>query len=780
MTYIDNTIFYVEDARIIPTRNEVVRNGETKKIPAKSIQLLQYMVLHAGEIITYSEANEKIWSGKCTDNSFYQQIANLRKALGDSKKNPNIIQTVAKQGYRFIGKYNIPADYHTNKPFQPISQTDRIHTKSHTTNSIESYLPSLSGKQIFISLITTLILSVYIATILYKGTSSFTFAELVGEINEPESIVIIVKDQEHKELSTIVDVLTHLSQHHLETKNDQLVSVIPKYVEDKIFYNQLSKHYHQLGKVGYILAPYARKENGLLLGLSLIDIERNEREDIVEIFSQDNDLTSSLVEFEKSISEIFQQMKLAKHKPPVLSNSESSTLLFLETIKNYEKHSKTRMDIENSIASAEKAIDSNPSNLVSYKILWIELLNLIRIYSEFNLTHIVDLLDKSIAKAIEIDPDYYWAIYIQADKDCWLGLFETCHRGMRKTINYYPYAPKFLDALYWRVENSSTEKLELAKKNYIYNPFYSTAFSSYRNSLLYLSDFHSFSELAAYQSTWSGPSDWFLQAQSSSSLDLLKKQSEYYNRTYSEHSSHSITEEVLLPSKYIAYSLLNANKVDLAYFWSKNGAERDLPYFDIKLIPLLANIWSDNWNDLEWQALRSYVMDRKKSQNALDKLTIAYFDFYSGSEKKAEEVLLSIYPELKAGEGVINNGTIRLYIYYTEIQKRKENFAYVNKVAPLIEKYLEENINIKRGIDFGISDVEYYALNNEKKKAISRLKDAIENDNWLPNSLWLWPPIQNNKLLRSIHNEKEVVRLSKVIEGKLDDLCFKKNCNERQ
>lgn len=57
----------------------------------------------AGKIVSADEMLDTVWHGRAhADNSVYQAVAHLRKALGDDARQPRYIETIPKKGYRLI------------------------------------------------------------------------------------------------------------------------------------------------------------------------------------------------------------------------------------------------------------------------------------------------------------------------------------------------------------------------------------------------------------------------------------------------------------------------------------------------------------------------------------------------------------------------------------------------------------------------------------------------------------------------------------------------------
>lgn len=87
----------------LDTRKKRLTRGDTPvELSEHQVDVLAHLVSHAGEIISKDALIESAWRGLAvTDNSLEQVISGLRRALGDKARTPEIIQTVARRGYRF-------------------------------------------------------------------------------------------------------------------------------------------------------------------------------------------------------------------------------------------------------------------------------------------------------------------------------------------------------------------------------------------------------------------------------------------------------------------------------------------------------------------------------------------------------------------------------------------------------------------------------------------------------------------------------------------------------
>ncbi len=106
-------------------------------VSPKAFDTLLFLVENRGHILTKEEIFEKVWEGAFVEeNNLAQNISILRRTLGE-----NVIETIPKRGYRFIGEVNLPA----KQPNQTIIH-EKIRAKiiyDDETDSLESNVQNL-------------------------------------------------------------------------------------------------------------------------------------------------------------------------------------------------------------------------------------------------------------------------------------------------------------------------------------------------------------------------------------------------------------------------------------------------------------------------------------------------------------------------------------------------------------------------------------------------------------------------------------------------------------
>ncbi len=84
---------------------QLTKSGATVRLPAQPCQILCALLKTPGQVVTREELRQLVWpNGTFVDFEvgLNAAIRRLRHALGDSAENPRFIETVHRQGYRFI------------------------------------------------------------------------------------------------------------------------------------------------------------------------------------------------------------------------------------------------------------------------------------------------------------------------------------------------------------------------------------------------------------------------------------------------------------------------------------------------------------------------------------------------------------------------------------------------------------------------------------------------------------------------------------------------------
>lgn len=82
----------------------IVRDGERVKVEPRHMRVLAGLLARRGTVVARDELLGEAWPDVVVeDEALTQSISALRRALGDDARNPRVIETVPKKGYRLIG-----------------------------------------------------------------------------------------------------------------------------------------------------------------------------------------------------------------------------------------------------------------------------------------------------------------------------------------------------------------------------------------------------------------------------------------------------------------------------------------------------------------------------------------------------------------------------------------------------------------------------------------------------------------------------------------------------
>jgi len=88
---------------ITPARNTIATRGTEQSIEPKVMQVLLCLISRQGDVVTRAEIEDEVWPNAFIgDKSLTRAISELRRVFGDSAVKPEIIETVARRGYRLV------------------------------------------------------------------------------------------------------------------------------------------------------------------------------------------------------------------------------------------------------------------------------------------------------------------------------------------------------------------------------------------------------------------------------------------------------------------------------------------------------------------------------------------------------------------------------------------------------------------------------------------------------------------------------------------------------
>ena len=114
---------------------ELRKRGLRIKLQGQPVSVLAMLIEHAGEVVTREELQKRLWPADTYvdfEHSLNAAIKRLRAALGDSANAPRYVETLPRQGYRFIAPLSFlaalqPAE---SQPVRDVPRADAENEKS--------------------------------------------------------------------------------------------------------------------------------------------------------------------------------------------------------------------------------------------------------------------------------------------------------------------------------------------------------------------------------------------------------------------------------------------------------------------------------------------------------------------------------------------------------------------------------------------------------------------------------------------------------------------------
>jgi DNA-binding winged helix-turn-helix (wHTH) protein len=88
-----------------PAAGELRRGAELRRLEPRAAKALELLSDARGAVVTHEELIAAVWSGRSvSENSVSVVIGQLRRALDDDRREPRLIETIPKRGYRLADR----------------------------------------------------------------------------------------------------------------------------------------------------------------------------------------------------------------------------------------------------------------------------------------------------------------------------------------------------------------------------------------------------------------------------------------------------------------------------------------------------------------------------------------------------------------------------------------------------------------------------------------------------------------------------------------------------
>jgi DNA-binding winged helix-turn-helix (wHTH) protein/pimeloyl-ACP methyl ester carboxylesterase len=131
------------------TERRLLQSGQPISLRSKVFDTLALLVQNHGRLLRKDELMQKIWPDAIVEeNNLDHNISQLRRVLGEGKNGLKFIETVPRQGYRFIADVKSSSKYSTLHKLEPVPEigaTPDPEVKFFTTSDGVRIAYTLSG-----------------------------------------------------------------------------------------------------------------------------------------------------------------------------------------------------------------------------------------------------------------------------------------------------------------------------------------------------------------------------------------------------------------------------------------------------------------------------------------------------------------------------------------------------------------------------------------------------------------------------------------------------------
>jgi len=153
------------------TAHQIERGDRRVKLEPKTTRLLAYLAKHAGKPISREVLLEAVWPGVVVgDEALTNAVNKLRRAFGDDRQHPHIIETIPKMGYRLIAHVE-------TRPGPATEQQEAVSSEHAGLQQIDSGVlarrpdikatPKLTNRTRWMTAATLLSLLVFVLSVLF-------------------------------------------------------------------------------------------------------------------------------------------------------------------------------------------------------------------------------------------------------------------------------------------------------------------------------------------------------------------------------------------------------------------------------------------------------------------------------------------------------------------------------------------------------------------------------------------------------------------------------------
>ena len=161
--------FRVGAWRVEPGLNTVARNGTTLRLESKVMEVLLCLAEHAGEAVSKEKLLQTVWPGTfVSDDVLFRSVSELRRILEDDAREPTIIQTIPKRGYRLVA---------------PVEWVDEVQ-ESKAEASPETRVAVVNTRKFWLGALV--VISAAVLLVLLGANAGKLRARITGKMDAPQ------------------------------------------------------------------------------------------------------------------------------------------------------------------------------------------------------------------------------------------------------------------------------------------------------------------------------------------------------------------------------------------------------------------------------------------------------------------------------------------------------------------------------------------------------------------------------------------------------------------
>ena len=202
--------FLLGDWLVSPDEGMLSHEEKTVRLEPKAMDVLVYLASRQGEVVSREDLEKDVWHGALVGyDAVTKTVIKLRKALGDSARNPKFIATVPKRGYQLIASASALPGADISDSVESDGEATRLQPSSARYG--RNYLAGV--------LVTIMLILAWTGFTMLSGDSQLVSADdpHLRALDTPTIVVLPFRDlsdnQQHGSFSDGVtdDIITDLS-----------------------------------------------------------------------------------------------------------------------------------------------------------------------------------------------------------------------------------------------------------------------------------------------------------------------------------------------------------------------------------------------------------------------------------------------------------------------------------------------------------------------------------------------------------------------------------------